>query len=79
MIGFDDAPDGNISNSFWDLDMGVSDPARGAANKTDDPGITGLTTQQLKSGLPAGFDPNIWGQSPNINDGYPYLRANPPQ
>jgi len=26
---------------------------------------------QLKSGLPDGFDPNIWGQDPNIDHGYP--------
>jgi len=31
-----------------------------------------------KSGLPAGFSPTLRGQSPDINDGYPYLLANPP-
>jgi len=44
----------------------------------DDPGITGLTDAQLKSGLPTGFDPSVWAQSPSINNGYPYLIANPP-
>ncbi len=59
--------------------MGISDPSQGAANIENDPGITGLTDQQLKSGLPAGFDPKIWGSDPNINNGYPYLLANPPK
>jgi len=31
-----------------------------------------------ESGLADGFDPHIWRQSPNINNGYPYLLANPP-
>ncbi len=47
--------------------------------EADPPGITGLTDAQLKSALPAGFDPNVWGQNPNINNGWPYLLANPPQ
>ena len=29
-------------------------------------------------GLPAGFDPAIWAQSKSINNGFPYLIANPP-
>ena len=32
----------------------------------------------MKSGLPDGFDPQVWGQDANINNGYPYLLANPP-
>jgi hypothetical protein len=51
----------------------------GAANVPDQSGLTGLTDAQLKSGLPPGFDPKIWGQSPSINNGYPYLLSNPPQ
>ncbi len=41
-------------------------------------GVTGLTTAQLQSGLPSGFDPNIWAENPSINNGLPYLIANPP-
>lgn len=68
-----------IASSYWDLDTsGISDPADGAGNPPNDPGITGLSDSQLKSGLPSGFDPAIWGQSPAINNGYPYLLANPP-
>jgi hypothetical protein len=40
--------------------------------------VTGLTSQQLKSGLPAGFDPCIWAEDKKINNGFPYLIANPP-
>jgi hypothetical protein len=77
-IGFDDNP-GDIASGFWDLTTsGISNPARGAGNVKNDPGIAGLTDDQLKSGLPAGFDPQVWGQSASINNGYPYLLANPP-
>jgi hypothetical protein len=66
--------------NYWDLDTsGFSDPANGAGNVANDPGMTGLTTAQLQSSLPSGFDPAIWGQSPSINNGLPYLLALPPQ
>ena len=42
-------------------------------------GVTGLTTAQFQSGLPAGFDPAVWAQSPSVNNGLPYLLNNPPQ
>jgi hypothetical protein len=29
--------------------------------------------------LPEGFDPTIWAENPSINNGFPYLIANPPQ
>jgi len=68
------------ANSYWNLDTsGISDPHQGAGDPLDDPGITGLTDAELKSALPAGFDPNIWGQNASINNGWPYLLANPPQ
>jgi hypothetical protein len=69
----------NINNNYWNLSTsGVSDPSQGAGNIPNDPGITGLKDKKLKRGLPAGFDPAIWAQSPGINNGYPYLIANPP-
>jgi len=40
--------------------------------------VTGLTTAQLKSGLPPGFDPHVWAEDKRINHGLPYLIANPP-
>ena len=68
-----------FKNSYWDLDTtGITDPSQGAGQPPNDPGITGLTDAQLKAGLPAGFDPKIWGSSARVNDGYPYLLANPP-
>jgi hypothetical protein len=77
-IGEDDVS-GGITNDYWDLDTsGIGNPHQGAGNVPDDPGITGLTDAQLKSGLPAGFDPKVWAINPKINNGYPYLIANPP-
>ncbi len=70
----------NNTAAYWDLDTsGVNDPHQGAGNVSDDKGLTGLTDAQLKSGLPDGFDPKIWASDPNINNGYPYLLANPPR
>ena len=69
-----------VTDVYWDLDTsGISDPSQGAGNSANYPGITGLTTAQFQSGLPSGFDPSVWAQSPSINNGYPYLIANPPQ
>lgn len=77
-IGRDSVP-GDLAGTYWDLDTsGIGDPSRGAGNIPNDPGITGLSDMQLKSALPAGFNPAIWGQDANINNGYPYLLANPP-
>ncbi|MFL5238936.1 MAG: hypothetical protein ACJ8EL_15310, partial [Rhizomicrobium sp.] len=76
----EEASDNALAADYWNLDTsGIADPSRGCGNIPNCPGVTGLTDAQLKSGLPDGFDPNIWGQSPNINNGYPYLLANPPQ
>ncbi len=80
-IGGDVGFDRQSSNAaiYWDLDTsGVNETQDGACDPPNDPGITGLTDAQLKYGLPAGFDPTIWAQSPTINNGYPYLIANPP-
>ncbi|HEY3777669.1 MAG TPA: hypothetical protein VGL35_06400 [Rhizomicrobium sp.] len=64
-----------LSDSYWDTDTSGTTQAVG---KGDKKGITGLTTQQLQSGLPKGFDPSVWGERPDINNGMPYLIANPP-
>ena len=80
LICHDFAAAGSLSATYWDMDTsGITDPSQGAANVANDPGITGLTDAQLKSGLPAGFDTTIWGHDPTINNGYPYLLANPPR
>ena len=63
------------TQGYWDLDTSGIDKGCGTNTCFH---IIGLTDAELKSGLPDGFDPKIWGQSPNINNGYPYLLANPP-
>ncbi len=70
---------GDITDSYWDTTTsGITNLSDGAGNRSNDPGITGLTTSQLQSGLPTGFDPSVWGQNPSINGGLPYLLVNPP-
>jgi hypothetical protein len=64
------------THGYWDVSTSGLNDGCGLGNCS---GISGLTDAQLKSGLPNGFDPNIWGRSPNINNGYPYLLANPPR
>ncbi|HEX4081169.1 MAG TPA: GLUG motif-containing protein [Rhizomicrobium sp.] len=70
-IGFGD----DDFSDYWDVTTSGTDVGVGEGNST---GVTGLTSQQLQAGLPAGFDPTIWGQNANINNGLPYLLANPP-
>jgi hypothetical protein len=75
LIG-EDLVGSGTTNSYWDLDTsGIGDPSKGAGNIANDPGITGLTTEQFQSGLPAGFAPSVWGENPTINGGFPYLLA----
>ncbi len=79
LIGYDGSLSGSLDATYWDSDTsGITDPSQGAGNIANDPGITGLTTAQFQSGLPAGFDPTAWAEKPNINGGLPYLFANPP-
>ena len=79
LIGIDDSPAGSITDAYWDTDTsGITNLSQGAGNIANDPGITGMTTAQFQSGLPAGFDPGIWAEKSNINGGLPYLLANPP-
>jgi hypothetical protein len=59
---------GSVSQSYWDSDTSRCGGAGSA-----------LTDNEFKSHLPDGFDPKIWGSDPKINNGYPYLLANPPQ
>jgi len=76
----DDTSNGDQSNDYWDTTTsGITNLSQGAGNPANDPGITGETTKQLKSGLPTGFDPTIWAESKKINNGFPYLINNPPQ
>ena len=79
LIGYDGSQAGSLDDTYWDTDTsGITNLGQGAGNVANDPGITGLTTAQLLSGLPAGFDPAVWAENPNINGGLPYLIDNPP-
>jgi hypothetical protein len=73
--GFDGTNQGSLANSYWDTETSGQSEGSGDGN---DSGLTGLTTQQFQSGLPAGFDPAVWAEDANINNGFPYLIANPP-
>jgi filamentous hemagglutinin family protein len=78
LVGFDSG-ESSYTDDYWDMTTsGITNPSQGAGNIVNDPGITGLTTVQLQSGLPTGFDPTIWGESASINGGLPYLLALPP-
>jgi hypothetical protein len=68
--------DDGLVFDYWDTN--TTGTAWGCRHGTC-PNVVGLTTQQFLAGLPVGFDPKIWGQPPKINNGYPYLLANPPQ
>jgi hypothetical protein len=60
VIGYDGSLSGSLDATYWDLDTsGITDPSQGAGNIANDPGITGLTTAQFQSGLPAGFEPTV--------------------
>jgi hypothetical protein len=78
LIGRDVSASGSIDSTYWGTDTsGITNLSQGAASPPNDPGITGLTTAQLQSGLPAGFDPKFWAEDPKINNGLPYLINNP--
>jgi hypothetical protein len=66
----------SVQNNYWDITTSGTEDGVGGGNVS---GITGLTTKQLKSGLPPGFDPTIWAEDKKINNGLPYLIANPPE
>ncbi|MGH6887936.1 MAG: GLUG motif-containing protein, partial [Rhizomicrobium sp.] len=79
LIGDDESQSGSLDDTYWDTDTsGITNLNQGAGNIANDPGITGLTTVQFQSGLPAGFDPKVWAEKANLNGGLPYLLANPP-
>jgi len=68
-----------LSDTYWDTDTsGISNLGQGAGNISNVAGITGLTTAEFQSGLPAGFAKNIWKEKSKIDNGLPYLIANPP-
>jgi The GLUG motif len=69
-----DLADGGLSNLYWNLDTsGVINTAQGAGNIPNDPGIFGLTSVQLRSGLPSGFATSVWREETTVNGGFPFL------
>jgi len=67
--------EGNVSYSYFDTTTSGTSVGVALGNAS---GVTGLTTQQLQSGLPAGFEQGVWAEKSNINNGLPYLVYNPP-
>lgn len=75
--GFAGCDQFNASFDYWDTETAGVNVGEGGCANSD---LTiGLTTAQFQSGLPNGFDPTIWAEDPSINNGFPYLIANPPQ
>jgi hypothetical protein len=80
LIGFDRSSAGSNTSDYWDMDTSnITDPQQGAGHPHRDPGITGLSTAELQSGLPKGFHASVWSEDAKINGGFPYLIANPPR
>jgi hypothetical protein len=75
-VAYSDRGQDVIDQSYWDTTTSGTNKAVG---KGDKHGISGLTSNQFQSGLPAGFDPKIWAENPKINNGLPYLINNPPE
>ena len=59
---------GAVTNSYWDTDTSNIFQATGSGSTS---GITGDTTAELQSALPAGFDPTVW--SIVAGSSFPYL------
>jgi YVTN family beta-propeller protein len=64
-VDFDYQGKGVYASDYWDVQTS------GQTIDAAPAGTTGLTTTQLKAGLPSGFDPTVWGIVPSLT--YPYL------
>ncbi len=73
-LGLDESYFG-VTTSYWNTTTSKTDLGTGEGNES---GLTGLTTSELQSGLPDGFDPAIWREKNGVNHGFPYLINNPP-
>lgn len=65
----------DFTDCYWDTTTSGTNDGIDNGNGS---GITGLTTEEFQSGLPDGFNPNTWAEDTNINNGLPFLIANPP-
>jgi hypothetical protein len=61
---------------YWDKT--TAHIAVAAGNESSDPGTEGMTNKKFVAKLPKGFSKKIWAENPGINNGLPYLIANPP-
>ncbi|HEY3638112.1 MAG TPA: hypothetical protein VGK90_08150 [Rhizomicrobium sp.] len=75
-IGEDDGDVNSTTDCYWNTTTSETENGTGEGNVS---GLTGLTTKQMKSTLPTGFDPSVWAEDKKINGGFPYLIANPPE
>jgi hypothetical protein len=79
-IGYEDT-NGNYksAHNYWDLNTSnVPNMGQGVGNVANAQGVKGLHTKRFVSQLPQGFSNKVWAEDPAINNGYPYLIANPP-
>jgi hypothetical protein len=70
-----DASGGSVVHCYWDV---VTSGTSTGAGYGDVSGISGLSTEQLQSGVPHDFDLTVWDEKKSTNGGLPYLIANPP-
>jgi hypothetical protein len=75
LIGGYDDNGSKFTSCYWDTTTSGVTQGSGDGNEA---GITGLTTQQLQSGLPQGFGKKFWAEQTTINGGFPYLLKDPP-
>jgi hypothetical protein len=79
VIGTDDSVAGSNSDAFWDLDTtGVENTNQGAGNEFDDKGLKGIAESKFRGATAQKLDPTYWAEDAKLNNGYPYLIANPP-
>lgn len=77
VIGADDGSSNDAA--YWDLDTsGIENPAQGAGNVYDDSGLKGFDDKSFRRAAMRNLDPAVWAEDAKINNGYPYLIANPP-
>jgi hypothetical protein len=65
----------NNTQVYWNTTTGVG---VAAGNESSDPGTLELSNKKFVAKLPKGFSKKIWAANPGINNGLPYLNANPP-
>jgi hypothetical protein len=64
-----------MTHCYWDTTTSGADEGVGVGGTG---GLTGMTTDQLQSGLPTGFKARVWSEEFNIDDGLPFLKADRP-